>query len=121
MSDIVTPTLLMWGKKDSWGSIEHASRWEEDISDSLLVNYPLAGHILMEELPAESVADAIAFFTNEPLPSIEGLGIGGSFTVSEAAEEFDKDALFGNDTPDEAEDSHADQEGEEVLMEDSPE
>jgi hypothetical protein len=113
----------MWGEKDSWGSLEHATRWKDDISDSILVTYPLAGHSIMEEFPTESVADAIAFFTNEPLPSIEGLGIGGSFTISEAAEGFDKEAMFGSDTPDgiETEDSHIDQEGEETLMEDSPE
>jgi hypothetical protein len=78
----------------------------------------------MEEFPTESVADAIAFFTNEPLPSIEGLGIEGSFTVSEAEEGFDKEAMFGPaDTSDdsETEDSHLDQEGEETLMEDSQE
>jgi pimeloyl-ACP methyl ester carboxylesterase len=124
MSDIMTPTLLMWGEKDSWGSLEHATRWKDDISDSILVTYPLAGHSIMEEFPTESVADAIAFFTNEPLPSIEGLGIEGSFTVSEAEEGFDKEAMFGPaDTSDdsETEDSHLDQEGEETLMEDSQE
>jgi pimeloyl-ACP methyl ester carboxylesterase len=127
MSDIVTPTLLMWGEKDSWGSLEHATRWKDDIGDSILVKYPLAGHSVMEEFPAESVADAIAYFTNEPLPSIEGLGLGGSFTISEAAKDFDKEAMFGPSTNDESdetddteiEDSHSEQEGEEILMDDS--
>ena len=138
MNDIVAPTLLLWGEKDSWGSPEHATRWKEDITDSILVKYPLAGHAIMEEFPLESVADVKAFFTNEPLPSIEGLGLGGSFTISEAAEDFDKKALFGDDTDatdldtdtvdsdeeqsfdSDSADSHADQEGEEMLMEDAP-
>lgn len=124
MSDIVTPTLLLWGEKDSWGTIEHATRWNEDISDSILVKYPNAGHIVMEEQPIESVADVIAFFTNEPLPSIEGLGIGGSYTIEEAEEGFDRTSLFEDSAEyaveSEQKDSHADQEGEETLMEDSP-
>lgn len=119
MSNIITPTLLMWGENDSWGSFEHAARWEEDISDALLVNYPFAGHALMEEAPEISVADAVAFITNEPLPSIEGLGIGGSFSIEEAASGFDKSAMFGENS--ETSDDNTELEGEETLMADSPE
>ncbi len=127
MSEVITPTLVMWGKSDNWGSPEHATRWEEALSDAILVKYPFSGHALMEESPTESVADAIAFITDEPLPSIEGLGTGGTFTINDAMQDFDKEALFGpssdEDATDEAatEDSHADQEGEETLMDDSPE
>gem|GEM_PF-163496 len=122
MSDIITPTLLMWGENDSWGSFEHAARWEEDISDALLVKYAFSGHALMEEAPEISVADAVAFITNEPLPSIEGLGIGGSFSIDDVASGFDKSAMFGeNSEASEVSDDKADLEVEETLMEDSPE
>jgi len=118
MSDIQTPTLLMWGEKDSWASFEHAARWQEALNDATLASYPLAGHALMEETADLSSADAIAFITGEPLPSVEGLGTGGTFTIDDAVQGLDKDSLFG---PSSTTDSHADQEGEATLMEDSPE
>lgn len=95
LSKIQTPTLLLWGEYDSWGNFEHAARWQEELGNSTLVNYPFSGHVLMEESPETSVADTIAFISDEPLPSIEGLGTGGSFTINQAVEGLDQEALFG--------------------------
>lgn len=97
LSKITAPTLLMWGKKDTWGDYEHADLWKEAIPNVTRVDFILAGHALMEEMPDETSADAIAFIKHEPLPSVEGLGTGGTFTIDEAVGDLDKEALFGKD------------------------
>lgn len=98
-------TLILWGKLDHWIDSTHAERWDSDIENSILVTYDYLGHALMEEDPELTVADASAFLLGDPLPSIEGLGIGGSFTIQDAASELDKEALFGTgDTSDSTDD-----------------
>ncbi len=93
--DIGKKTLIMWGELDTWGDAAHAERWNEEISDSLLVKYPFLGHIPMEENPANTLPDVVAFLNDDPLPSIEGLGTGGTFTIQDAVENLDQESLFG--------------------------
>lgn len=64
-AQIKAPTLLMWGEEDHWVPVELAQRWKEDIRDSQLVVYPGVGHVPMEEIPAKTVMDAIAFLNGE--------------------------------------------------------
>ena len=59
---ITTPTLIEWGEKDRWIPLTEAGRFHRDIKGSELITYPGVGHIPMEELPAESCADALRFF-----------------------------------------------------------
>lgn len=60
---IRVPTLILWGEKDHWIPVQHANHFNSLIQNSSLKIYPTAGHIPMEELPAETVAEAIAFFS----------------------------------------------------------
>ena len=95
ISDIDKPTMIMWGGQDSWGDPTHAKKWSEAIKDSVLLNYPQLGHVPMEEAPEQSANDVLAFLKGDPIPTLTGLGAGGSFTVKEAEAEFDKASLFG--------------------------
>jgi pimeloyl-ACP methyl ester carboxylesterase len=98
-SQLKVDTLVLWGDMDPWSSPDNASKWEGLISDSILVRYPKLSHKLMEEAPDITVADALAFLQEEPLPSIEGLGTSGSFSLDEAASQFDAEGLFGAPPP----------------------
>jgi len=58
---ITAETLLMWGEDDAWVPLELAEKWMADIPKTKLIVYPTAGHIPMEELPAETAKDAALF------------------------------------------------------------
>jgi len=58
---IKAPTLLMWGKHDTWTPLSVAHRLQEDIKGSKLIIYENASHLPMEEIPKETVTDFIAF------------------------------------------------------------
>lgn len=94
LQDIQIPTLVMWGASDTWGDFTHAERWKKELGNATLVTYPLYGHTLMEEGPSITGTDAVAFINGEPIPTLDALG-SDSFSIEEAASEFDKDALFG--------------------------
>ncbi len=96
ISEISVPTLIIWGKQNTWVKPEHAKLWSEQIKDSVLLQYAFIGHLPMEENGKQSAHDVLAFIKEEPIPSLTGLGTGGSFTVKDAAKKFDKEALFGN-------------------------
>jgi pimeloyl-ACP methyl ester carboxylesterase len=66
IQQISTPTLIEWGDKDRWIPLVNGQRFNRDIKGSKLVVYPGVGHIPMEEIPAQSCADALRFFA-EPL------------------------------------------------------
>lgn len=114
-ASIQVPTLILWGQQDKWGDSALAERWEAQFPDSELVLYPALGNRLMEEATEITSADVIAFLQDEPLPSIEGLGTGETFSLDDAASQFDKASLFGpqDDAPGEPDDG-----GETVEMED---
>jgi pimeloyl-ACP methyl ester carboxylesterase len=59
--NIKAPTLLMWGESDRWVPVELTKRWQADISNLKLITYPGVGHMPMEEIPEQTVQDAIAF------------------------------------------------------------
>jgi len=63
-SQIKAPTLIMWGKHDSWISVDHAHKFHSLIAKSKLKLYD-AGHVAMEEIPEQTAADAISFLTSD--------------------------------------------------------
>lgn len=64
ISTIDIPTLLLWGDGDVWIPTSHAEKFREDLPNATLILYKGAGHIPMEEIPAQTVADAKMFLTN---------------------------------------------------------
>ena len=61
--NIKAPTLLMWGESDRWVPPELIERWQQDLPGIQVKTYPGAGHVPMEEVPDETVADAFAFLS----------------------------------------------------------
>jgi pimeloyl-ACP methyl ester carboxylesterase len=59
--DVKAPTLLMWGERDRWVPPALITRWRADLRDVRVKVYPGLGHIPMEEQPALTAADALAF------------------------------------------------------------
>lgn len=58
---LTMPTLIMWGKQDSWIPVNQAYSLEKAISGSKLIVFKDAGHVPMEEIPTESVAKYLSF------------------------------------------------------------
>ena len=118
LRDISIPTLVMWGESDNWGKFEHAERWNKELGNATLVTYPAYGHALMEEGAEITAADAIAFINDDPIPSIEGLGTGETFSINEAASAFDQEALFGT-SPSSEGGASAEESADEVILMDA--
>ena len=55
------PTLILWGREDSLISVDIAHKFDAALPDSTLVIYDNVGHMPMEEIPAQSATDALAF------------------------------------------------------------
>jgi pimeloyl-ACP methyl ester carboxylesterase len=58
---ITAPTLLMWGEKDIWVPPTLSAQWLANIPNSALITYAGAGHVPMEEIPEQTLADALSF------------------------------------------------------------
>lgn len=61
IGQIRQPTLLLWGQQDDLIPVAVAGRFHHDLPHDTLIVYPNAGHVPMEEIPAQTVADARAF------------------------------------------------------------
>lgn len=59
--DVSHPTLILWGRKDTWVSPDHAHRFHRAIDDSRLIIYPHLGHVPQEEEAHTTVKDALDF------------------------------------------------------------
>lgn len=70
-NQITAPTLLMWGEKDKWVPKSQIPNWERDIKTTQTIVYPGVGHVPMEELPKQTVKDAIKFLKTESPESIK--------------------------------------------------
>jgi pimeloyl-ACP methyl ester carboxylesterase len=55
------PSLIMWGREDSVIPVEVANMFAEELDQSELIIYDDVGHIPMEEIPARSAQDVLAF------------------------------------------------------------
>ncbi len=58
---IGSPTLIMWGRHDRWIPIEQQEIFRKKLLLPQTVIYENAGHVPHEEIPAETVADALKF------------------------------------------------------------
>lgn len=61
LKDIKQPTLILWGTKDSLTPLSMGQQFDAGIPNSTLHVFEGAGHVPMEEIPAESAAVAEAF------------------------------------------------------------
>lgn len=61
ISEIKTPTLVMWGTKDEWIPFQYYDSWKNDLPAAKYISYEGAGHIPMEEIPEITARDAHAF------------------------------------------------------------
>jgi pimeloyl-ACP methyl ester carboxylesterase len=55
------PTLILWGRYDQWIPLEQAENFRKKLPWSQVVIYDNAGHVPHEEIPEQSVADAVKF------------------------------------------------------------
>lgn len=65
LAQVKAPTLILWGEADAWVPATNATRFLQDIKGSQLKTYAGAGHIPMEEIPMETVKDALQFMGSE--------------------------------------------------------
>jgi pimeloyl-ACP methyl ester carboxylesterase len=61
---IKTPTLIIWGKEDTWVVPQNADRFHKDIEGSKLVTIPNCGHLPQEETPMEFVMAVLDFMSD---------------------------------------------------------
>jgi pimeloyl-ACP methyl ester carboxylesterase len=61
LEQLVMPTLILWGGKDSWIPLSNAYAFEKAIRRSNVVVFDQAGHVPMEEIPTESVTEYLSF------------------------------------------------------------
>jgi pimeloyl-ACP methyl ester carboxylesterase len=61
LKSIKTPTLLIWGAKDTWIPLDNGKRMDSVLPNSKLVVLENSGHVPMEESPEESLALLQAF------------------------------------------------------------
>lgn len=58
---IKVPTLIMWGRHDRWIPVEQAENFRKKLLLAQVVLYDNAGHVPQEELPEQTLADALRF------------------------------------------------------------
>lgn len=58
---LTMPTLILWGAKDTWIPLSQGEALEKAISGSNLIVFEGVGHVPMEEIPTESVAEYLSF------------------------------------------------------------
>mgnify|MGYP001800526849 CR=1 FL=1 len=61
LESILCPTLIQWGRHDTWIPVSDAPIFESYITNSRSIIYDNAGHVPMEEIPEETASDAKKF------------------------------------------------------------
>ena len=62
LSKVKAPVLLMWGTEDALiPYAEHSRHFQQALPQAQLISYPGIGHMAMEEIPAQTVADVMPF------------------------------------------------------------
>ena len=61
IKNIKNPTLIQWGKHDTWIPLKDGEQFHKDIANSQLIVYDNGGHVPMEEIPLETAKDALKF------------------------------------------------------------
>ena len=62
LKTILTPTLLIWGAKDTWIPLENGRRFNNILPNASLFILENSGHVPMEENPKESLLILKEFF-----------------------------------------------------------
>lgn len=64
--DAGIPVLVMWGEEDGWIDAAYADAFRAslDLTDDRVIVYPGLGHVPMEEDPAATAADLLAFLAD---------------------------------------------------------
>lgn len=78
VKNVIVPTLLMWGEKDTWIPLDIMRKFQRDLPYSDYIVYEGVGHLPMEELPVQTARDADHFFMSElktPMMHAEESGI----------------------------------------------
>lgn len=63
VNTIKIPTLIMWGKQDSWIPLSVMERFKKDIPHARTIVYDGVGHMPMEEIPEITAKDADTFLS----------------------------------------------------------
>lgn len=58
---LTMPTLILWGALDTWIPLSQGRRLQQLIPGANLVVFDTAGHVPMEEIPTETVAEYLSF------------------------------------------------------------
>ncbi|MBX2841602.1 MAG: alpha/beta hydrolase [Flammeovirgaceae bacterium] len=61
VSEITTPTLLLWGEKDKIIPVDNASNFKSMITNVRLITYQNVGHFPFDEVPEQSAKDVEDF------------------------------------------------------------
>ncbi|MDK2777429.1 MAG: alpha/beta hydrolase [Pseudomonadota bacterium] len=61
VTQVITPTLLMWGEEDDWVPLDIMEQFRRDLPDVRVITYEGVGHMPMEELPVQTARDARSF------------------------------------------------------------
>ncbi|MBF0223849.1 MAG: alpha/beta hydrolase [Desulfobacterales bacterium] len=61
ITEIKTPTMVMWGTKDEWVPLKYCKQWKNDLQNGTFVIYEGAGHTPNEEIPEKTAQDACLF------------------------------------------------------------
>jgi pimeloyl-ACP methyl ester carboxylesterase len=64
LKSVKSPTLLIWGAKDTWIPLENGKRMDSLLPNSKLVILKNSGHVPMEENPEESLVFLNIFLNN---------------------------------------------------------
>lgn len=64
-ANIQSPTLILWGRHDTWIPWHHGEGLNKLIPNSTLKIYEDAGHVPMEEIPEECVKDYLEFLRGQ--------------------------------------------------------
>lgn len=60
-NELTMPTLILWGQKDTWIPVSQGYELESIIQGSNLIVFEQAGHVPMEEIASQSVAEYLSF------------------------------------------------------------
>lgn len=77
VSEIKTPTLLMWGEEDQWVPLRIMERFRRDLPNVSVITYEGVGHMPMEELPVQSARDARSFLQTGKVFTLPGATTSG--------------------------------------------
>ena len=64
IGNIAVPTLILWGEQDETIPLPFAKAFESHIKGSMLITYPNAAHVPMEEIPEDLTRDIKSWYTS---------------------------------------------------------